>query len=129
MCQELGITEENEFIPKVASAFGGGLGNTGSVCGSVIGAGMAIGLKLGGTESMEGYLEMAGVVQEFRRRFEAEMETIECRELTGMPMQTPEEIEAYMKSDAPMMVCFPAVSFAYQTALDVLKERDEATSA
>ena len=122
MCQELGITEENDFIPKVASAFGGGIGNTGSVCGSVIGAVMAISLKMGGAQDMEGWLKMAGVTHEFRRRFEAEMETIECHELTGMRMQTPEEIEAFMKSDAPMMVCFPAVSFAYETVLDLLKD-------
>ena len=71
---------------------------------------------------MEEGLRTLAVAQEFRRRFEAEMETINCRELTGADLSTQEGIEEYMNSDTPMSVCFPAVALAYRLAVDLLKE-------
>ena len=120
MCQEFEI--ENEIIPRIASCFGGGIGNTGAVCGAVAGAVMAISLVKERGESMEDWLRTAGVVQEFRRRFEAEMETISCRELTGMDLSTKEGLEQFMNSDIPETVCFPAVGVAYRLVVDLLKE-------
>ncbi len=93
MCQEFEI--ENEIIPRIAFFFAGGIGNTGSVCGAVAGAVMAIGLKKERGDTMEEGLRTLAVAQEFRRRFEAEMETINCRELTGADLSTPEGIEQF----------------------------------
>ena len=120
MCQEFEI--EKDVNPKIAFGFAGGIGNTGSVCGAVAGAVMAIGLKKGAAETMEDGMRNLAVVQEFRRRFEAELETINCRELTGMDLSTEEGVEQFMSSDIPMKVCFPAVSVAYRLAMEVLKE-------
>ena len=53
--QEFGI--ESEIIPKIASCFAGGIGNSGSVCGAVTGAVMAIGLIVKEGNSMEDYME------------------------------------------------------------------------
>jgi C_GCAxxG_C_C family probable redox protein len=128
VCQEFEIEIESEIIPRIASFFGGGIGNTGAVCGAVAGAVMAIGLKKGGRDplvdqkSMEEWLRISAVVQEFRRRFEAEMETINCRELTGADLSTEEGMEQYMSSDIPQTVCFPAVGAAYRLVVDLLKE-------
>ena len=113
----------NDVIPRIASGFAGGIGNTGSVCGSVIGAVMAIGLKQGRADTMEKVLLNLAVTQEFRRRFEAEMETINCRELTGADLSTPEGIEEFMGSDTPQTVCFPAIALAYRLVVDLLKEK------
>ena len=120
MCQEFEI--EEEINPQIAFFFAGGIGNTGSVCGAVIGAVMAIGLKKEKADTMEEGLHALAVVQEFRRRFEAEMGTINCRELTGLDLSTEEGIEQSMNSDVAMRVCFPAVGVAYQLVLDLLKE-------
>jgi C_GCAxxG_C_C family probable redox protein len=81
---------ENDVIPRIASVFAGGIGNTGAVCGAVIGALMAIGLKQGRAESMDEALRNLAVAREFRRRFETEMKTINCRELTGADLTTEE---------------------------------------
>ena len=123
MCQEFEIETENDVIPRIAFYFAGGIGNTGAVCGAVIGAVMAIGLKLGRADTMEESLRRLSVAQEFRRRFEAEKGTINCRELTGVDLSTPEGVEQYMSSDKPQTVCFPAVGIAYQLVVDLLKER------
>ena len=120
MCQEFEI--ESQVIPRIASGFGGGIGNTGAVCGAVVGGVMAIGLKMERGDAMEDWFRVAAAAQEFRRRFEAEMETINCRELTGADLSTPEGIERYMSSDVPQTVCFPAVGVAYRLVVDLLKE-------
>jgi C_GCAxxG_C_C family probable redox protein len=113
---------ENSAIPDIAIAFAGGIGNTGSVCGAVVGAVMAIGLKLGRADTMEGYLHNLSVAGEFRRRFEAEMKSINCREMTGIDLSTKEGVEQFMDSDTPQTICFPAVGTAYRLVLDLLKE-------
>jgi len=114
---------EHEFVSQgIASMFAGGLGNTGSVCGAVIGAAMAIGLKIGRADTMEGALNKLELAKEFRRRFEEEVGTISCRELTGADLTTPEGIEQYMNSDTPGMVCVAAVNTAHRLAVELLKE-------
>jgi C_GCAxxG_C_C family probable redox protein len=122
VCQEFKIEVPNEIIPRIAFGFGGGIGNTGAVCGAVTGAVMAISLKIERGDTMEEGLHALRVVQEFRRRFEAELETISCRELTGADLTTEEGIEQFMSSDTPQTVCIPAVSVAYQLVVDLLRE-------
>lgn len=122
MCQEFEIETENNAIPQIANAFAGGIGNTGAVCGAVVGAVMAIGLKQGQAETWEGMLRNLAKAGEFRRRFEAEMGTISCRELTGMDLSTDKAAEEFMNSDIPQRVCIPAVSSAYRLVVDLLNE-------
>jgi C_GCAxxG_C_C family probable redox protein len=120
VCQEFEI--ENEIIPRIASGFAGGIGNTGAVCGAVVGAVMAIGLKQGRDDTSDDPLLTLGVAQEFRRRFEAEMETINCRELTGADLSTEEGRKQFLSSDTPLTVCLPAVGVAYRLVVDLLNE-------
>ncbi len=120
MCQEYEI--ENEIIPRIASCFGGGIANMGGVCGAVAGAVMAIGLKKERGDTIQDWDRISVVVQEFRRRFEAEVGSINCRELTGADLSTEEGREQYMGSDTPMTVCFPAVDVAYRLVMGLLKE-------
>lgn len=120
MCRDFDI--EHEFVSQgIATLFAGGIGNTGSVCGAVIGGVMAIGLKHGRAEDMEEILGSLQVAAEFRRRFEADAGTISCRELTGADLSNPEEIEKYMNSEIPMTVCGPAVALAHRLAVDLLQ--------
>ncbi len=122
MCQELQLEPENDVIPKIASGFGGGIGNTGAVCGAVVGAVMAISLMMERGDTMEDWLRIASATREFRHRFEAEMGTINCRELTGVDLNTEEGMKQAMSSDLSQKVCFPAVGTAYRLVLDLLQE-------
>jgi C_GCAxxG_C_C family probable redox protein len=124
VCQEFGLEPENAAIPRIAYGFAGGIGNTGSVCGAVAGGVMAIGLRLGRGDTMEGMLKNLGVVGEFRRRFEAEMGHIGCRELTGLDLSAKEDMERLVNSDIAQKVCFPAVGAAYRLAVELLKEAE-----
>jgi C_GCAxxG_C_C family probable redox protein len=120
VCQELKVETGNDAIPRIASAFAGGIGNTGAVCGAVVGAAMAIGLNQRRAETMEDELRNLAVAGEFRRRFEAEMGNINCRELTGLDLTTEEGIKQLMSSDTPQKVCFPAVAAAYRLVVELL---------
>jgi hypothetical protein len=94
---------------------------------------MAIGLKQERAGTMEEMLGNLAVVREFRRRFEAEMGTISCRELTGVDLSgadlTTEGIEQFMAADTTQTVCFPAVGAAHRLVVDLLKETSWAEGA
>lgn len=120
VCQHYGIEIDDRVIPRIASGFGGGFGNTGAVCGAVVGAVMGLGLQMDRGDTMEDMLRSFETVAELRRRFEAEMGSIHCRELTGADLTTEEGLGTYMASDTPQTVCFPAVATAYRLAVDLL---------
>jgi C_GCAxxG_C_C family probable redox protein len=122
VCQEFEMEMGSGVIPQIASAFAGGIGNTGAVCGAVVGAVMAIGLKQGRGETMEEMLGKLAVAREFRRRFEAEMGEIGCRELTGLDLSTEEGLRQAMSDDTPQRVCVPAVAASYRLAVGLLQE-------
>ena len=77
----------NELIPKVATAFGGGMGRCGSVCGALTGGLMAIGVKYGtnepSVEKRSRAYELAGT---FYRQFEKQNRSVMCRELIGLDL-------------------------------------------
>ena len=126
MCQEFELETGQEIIPKIASGFAGGIGNTGAVCGAVIGAVMAMGLKQDRATTVEEMFENLALARTFRDRFEAEMETIHCRELTGMDLTTTEGMEGLMGSEVVQNVCFRAVGTAYQLVVEILNETGQA---
>lgn len=113
---------ENEIVPRIASGFGGGIGGSGAVCGAVVGAVMAIGLEHGRDFEVEDRYGAWRLAREFRQRFEAEMGTIGCRELTGADLSTEEGRQQYRSSDRPIMVCLRAGGRAYEIVLEMLKE-------
>ena len=119
-CEELSIEIAEDITPKIAFAFAGGIGNTGSVCGAVVGAVMAIGLIRDRGKTTEEMFEVMGLAAEFRKRFEAKMGTISCRELTGLDLTQVEGQKELSNSDVAEKVCFPAVAAAFRIVVDLL---------
>jgi len=124
--QELGI--ESPAVPRIATPFGGGIAGMGSVCGAVVGAVMAIGLKRGREEPEQPRGQAYGPAQQFYRRFQQEMGSTTCRELTGIDLSTPEGLKQLYSSDVPQRVCLPAVAAGYRLALAVLRESEEGSA-
>jgi C_GCAxxG_C_C family probable redox protein len=118
VCQHLDI--QDDAVPRIATAFGGGIGGTGSVCGALVGGVMAIGLREGRRDASERDARAYRLTQELRRRFEAAMGHVDCRTLTGMDLSTAEGARAFYKSDVLKTVCMPAVAVAYRTTLELL---------
>ena len=123
VCREFKIDKGEDIYPQIAGAFAGGIGNTGAVCGAVIGAVMAIGLKLGQKGTLEETLRNLTVAGDFRRRFEKEVGSITCRELTGLDLTTDEGVNQLIESDISQTVCFPAVGKSFRIVVDLLNER------
>jgi C_GCAxxG_C_C family probable redox protein len=126
VCQELGI--ESPIIPRIATAFGGGIGGMGIVCGAVVGAVMAIGLVHGREETWQPRERAYQLAQELCRRFEEEMGSTCCRELTGMDLSTPEGLKQFYASDVPRRVCLRAGSTGYRLALAILRQAEEGST-
>ena len=97
---------ECNVIPQIASDYAGEIGNTAAVCGAVVGAVMVIGLKQGRADTMGEALGTLVVAREFRHRFEAEMESINCRELTVADLTSEERLEQFINSETPKRSAF-----------------------
>lgn len=119
MCQRLGL--QQEVVPAVATAFGGGIGGTGSVCGALAGAVMAVGLRLGRRDPKVRDARAYLLTQELRRRFESAMGHVDCRALTGMDLTTRDGAKQFYASDVPRTVCMPAVGTAYRNVIELLE--------
>lgn len=120
VCQELGI--ETNLVPRIATGFGGGIGRTGAVCGAVIGGTMAIGLRHGREQSSQSSDRAYALAQQFRRRFEKEMGTISCRELTGLDLTTADGLQRFRDSDLPRTVCRRARGVAFRAVMQIFDE-------
>ncbi len=85
---------KSELIPKIATAFGGGVGRCGSLCGALTGGIMAIGLKNGTNEpGMEKREKAYKNARQFFEQFTKEFGTPLCRELIGYDLNSLEEFE------------------------------------
>ena len=92
--------EKNELVPKVATAFGGGIGRCGSVCGALTGGVMAIGARFGTNGPLiEKRLHSYEIAQDFFRKFELQNGSALCRELIGYDLSIPKELERARKAE------------------------------
>jgi len=86
--------EENAAV-KMATAFGGGIGRCGYVCGALSGAVIVLGARLGNSDSADtaardrAYAAAGKLLDEFQ----AEHGTVLCRELTGFNLRDPESMK------------------------------------
>jgi C_GCAxxG_C_C family probable redox protein len=112
----------------MASAFGGGMGGLGSVCGAVSGAMIAIGLMHGRDEPWQPRDKVYDLARKVYRGFHEEMGSTICRELTGLDLTTPEGVKEIFSSGIGMRVCLRAGSTGYRLALAALREAQEGSA-
>jgi len=85
--EKLGMDRETAL--KVSAGFGGGMGRMAGTSGALTGAFMALGLKYGGPDS-KSKDKTYELVRELADRFRARHGSLECRELLGCDLSTPE---------------------------------------
>lgn len=107
---------------KIASAFGGGMGRMGATCGAVTGAFMACGLKAGGIES-DAKEETCQLVNRFVEIFRDRYQSLDCRDLIGCDLSTPEGRQQAKTKDTHANVCAELVRDATQIAEELLRNR------
>jgi C_GCAxxG_C_C family probable redox protein len=113
-----------EMALKLSSAFGGGLGRQGEICGAASGALMVIGLETGYTTPEEKAAKEH--VYELARRFTAEFTKrtggLHCSDLLGCQIGTPEGMQYAQEKALFATVCPKLVAEASQILSEVLEE-------
>ncbi|MCY2927972.1 MAG: C-GCAxxG-C-C family protein [Planctomycetota bacterium] len=109
---------------RVAQAFGGGMGRTGSVCGAVTGALMVIGFKRAALDpkDTQAKLDAHQLAREFLAAFKDRHESLLCRELLGADMSTPEGLKQVQEKGLHQSVCQPLLRSAAEIIEKVLAD-------
>jgi len=106
--------------PKVASAFGGGIGRGGSLCGALTGGVIAIGLRYGTNRPVVEEREKAySLALEFYSRFEKGCGGVFCRDLVGYDLTDSEDLEKARNSNVFMERCVRFIERAVEILIDL----------
>jgi len=116
--------DKNELVPKIATAFGGGIGRCGSVCGALTGGVLAIGMKYGTNEpSVEKRLQAYELTKKFYSRFELQNGSVLCRELVGFDLSIPGELEKAKEMKILEKKCEGFVRSAVEILADLMESK------
>jgi C_GCAxxG_C_C family probable redox protein len=116
--------EKSGLIPKIGTAFGGGMGRCGSVCGALTGGIMALGIKFGTNEpSAEERKEVYELAQKFYKRFEKEHGSVLCHELIGYNLSNSEEWAKAHETKVFEERCTVFVRKAVETLLELTESK------
>lgn len=94
---------DHDTCMKIASAFCGGVANTGNICGALNGALMVLGLKYGISDmdaSMEEGMKVIDISQKLLDEFKKMNGSIMCKELIKHDLITPEDIQDAFETGA-----------------------------
>ncbi len=103
--QRFGLDRETGL--RAAGAFGAGMARRGETCGAVTGALMVIGLKHAKMRlDDDDYRELSyALAQEFMDAFRDRNKSLQCRELLGVDVSTPEGMAAVREKNLFATVC------------------------
>ena len=112
--------EKDILEPKIASAFGGGIGRRGSLCGALTGGVIAIGQKYGSNRPVLGERGKAySLALKFYDRFLEEHGSVFCRDLVGYDLTDPRELKKAWGSNVFFSKCLHFVERAVDILIDL----------
>ncbi|MEM2049766.1 MAG: C-GCAxxG-C-C family protein [Thermoproteota archaeon] len=114
---------KSELIPRIATAFGGGFGRKGLVCGCVTGALMTIGLKFGRTDTSQSNAEAYEVTRKFCEAFKERFGSLFCRELTEIDLTTEEGRRIFAEKKVGEEKCVNFVKESVLILLDLIEKQ------
>lgn len=96
--EEFGVPPHTAL--RIAAAFGGGINNSGEMCGAVSGALMLIGLKYGSTQprDAEGRQRVESAADRFISDFAGAYGSMKCRDLLGIDISTDDGLQQARQS-------------------------------
>jgi C_GCAxxG_C_C family probable redox protein len=105
---------DDNTAKKLSCGFGGGCGRQSLTCGAVSGAYMVIGLKYGQTEkdNIDARNITYKMVNEFSAKFKTIHNSINCKELLGVDLATPEGQEFVRNNNLSKIKCTKYVTDA-----------------
>ncbi|MFH0919180.1 MAG: C-GCAxxG-C-C family protein [Fibrobacterota bacterium] len=107
---------------RIAAGSGGGMGRLQEVCGAVTGAFMLAGLRHGSLRGNDGAAKEKtyAAVREIAARFKERNKTVQCRELLGCNLLTPEGVEHFKNKDLHHTLCARFVKEATEIVEELL---------
>jgi C_GCAxxG_C_C family probable redox protein len=114
----------SDLIPKIATGFGAGIGRRGEACGALAGGVMALGLRFGrsAVEETQGdrrpYWFSTELADTFRGRFGA----IRCRDLLGLDLSKPEDLQIYREKGLWNTTCRNFIIEAAEIVYELLQK-------
>ena len=115
---------DSELLPKVATAFCGGMARTCGTCGAVTGAVMGLGLALGRERPGESAQPSYEATQRLIRQFEDEFGSRDCHVLLGCNLGTPEG-QASFREQHLAQRCIEYTGRAAEIAAEILAGEDD----
>jgi C_GCAxxG_C_C family probable redox protein len=116
-CDQFGV-DKNQAL-KISSSFGGGM-HLNQTCGAVTGALMVIGLKYGRIKADDIAAKMKNieVVTEFAKKFKERHNSLNCTELLGCDISTPQGLQKAKENNLIKQYCPKYV----QSACEILEK-------
>jgi C_GCAxxG_C_C family probable redox protein len=113
---------DRETMLRISGPFGGGVARTGGICGAAGGALMILGLKYASTQPDPVAKDrMYQIAREFVEVFRARNGAVDCRDLLGYDIGTPEGRQSIKESGVSKTVCPRAVASAVELLDEMLQ--------
>lgn len=115
---------EFDTAMAMARGFGGGIGHTGGICGTITGAVMVIGLATGvDADNREAKGRAYEYVQEFMGHFLQHHESLRCSDLLGHDIGDPDEFSVIREKNLFQTVCTRLIADGVELLEEMLEER------
>ena len=114
------IKVDVDFLEKVASGFGGGMGHMQGTCGAITGSFMTISIYCGNRypDNDERTDTAYGLIRKFDSDFKKLHGTTNCRELLGYELDSPEDHDRAVANNAFENVCEKCI----RDSIDILSQ-------
>jgi C_GCAxxG_C_C family probable redox protein len=113
----------SDLIPRIATGFCSGMARTDGMCGAVAGGIMAIGLSLGRDAPSDGIDRCYQAIRAFLDRFSTQYQALNCLELTGVHLGTPEG-QAAFREKGQIKYCTNYVGEATRLVVDIVASQE-----
>lgn len=119
---DTGIEEKTAL--RLASGFAAGLGYRGEMCGAVVGAYLAIGMKYGysGAAEQEQKDHTYKLIAEFISEFERRNGSVMCKKLTGYDLSDPNQLKEAREKDVFREKCSKYIRDSAEILEELLKD-------
>jgi C_GCAxxG_C_C family probable redox protein len=110
---------DSDLIPRIGAAIGAGVSLNGLLCGSISSVAMIIGIKYGRGNAEENPEPVWKVMDEYVSAFKKRFGYVNCKQLTGLNLKTPEGLKEYF-ARVHDYECTERLKFAVEQAVGIL---------
>ena len=111
----------SDLIPRIGTAVGAGVGLNGLLCGCISSVAMATGIRFGRASSEESPKAAWDKISKYVAAFNQEFGAINCGQLTGLNLRTPEGLKEYY-ARVHDYECTKRLKFAVERGIELLSE-------